>query len=87
MAIVETNCCEAETRETIKSILENMDAILTELRCQVNAIDDAVSGKRPATDGKLVEKQDESLHITVNRQRNEAEEILKTVVRIREALW
>ena len=81
------NCSvPVEAKETIKSMLENMDAILTELKNQVNSIDSAVCGKKLA-DGQVCDKQDESMQITINRQRNEAEEILKTVFHIREALW
>lgn len=78
--------CEAEPRETIKSKLENMDVIMRETQNVVCMIEDAICGPRD-NDGKEVDNQPESMEMMTNRLRNNANEILKRVVRIKEALW
>lgn len=74
-----------EPRETVKSILENMDAILKELSAELHRIDGAIYAPTPFEDAK--ETADESLLETLNRQRNTAEQLLKLAVHIREGLW
>lgn len=78
--------CEPPRPENAKSILENMDAILNELRNQLNSIESAIFSPKPnKEDGR--EPMDECMLGTLNRQRNKAEEILKTAIHIREGLW
>lgn len=72
-------------RETAKSILENMDAILKELSAELRRIDDAIYAPTPLEDAK--ETADDCMLDTLNRQRNMAEQLLKTAVHIREGLW
>ena len=72
--------------ENAKSILENMDAILNELQSQLSSIESAIFSPKPSNkDGR--EPMDECMLGTLNRQRNKAEEILKTAIHIREGLW
>ena len=74
-----------EPRETAKSILENMDAILKELSEELRRIDDAIYAPSPLEDAK--DASDECLLETLNRQRNMAGRLLKTAVHIRDGLW
>lgn len=74
-----------EPRETAKSILENMDAILNELSAELRRIENAIYGPKPLEDPK--DHPDECMLETLNRQRNTAEQLLKTAVHIREGLW
>ena len=75
-------------QETLKDILSNMDAILTELSNQLNDIGNALYLGTSITDKPLEEvKQDFTILETVRRQRDFAEEQLKKVVLIREHLW
>lgn len=78
--------CTAEPKETIKSKLENMDAILREIETQMSMIDDAINGPK-VKENKVMDNQPEPMDMMIDRLRNNAEEILKTVVRIREVLW
>ena len=72
--------------ETAKSILENMDAILKELGSELRRIDDAIHS--PSNAGcDANEPQDECLLETLNRQRNQAESLLRIAMHIREGLW
>lgn len=78
--------CGAEPRETIKSKLENMDVIMRETQNVLCMIEDAICGPR-VNDGEEVDNQPESMEMMTNRLRNNANEILKRAVRIKEALW
>ena len=72
--------------ESAKSILENMDAILKELGAELRRINDAIHS--PSNDGcDANEPQDECLLGMLNRQRNQAESLLRIAVHIREGLW
>lgn len=73
-------------QETAKMIFENMDAIFTELSCQINLIEAAVYGQKLKNEDAR-EPADECILGTLNRQRNMAEQLLKTAVHIREGLW
>ena len=73
-------------QETAKMIFENMDAILDELSGQINSIEAAVYGKKLKNEDAR-EPADECILGTLNRQRNMAEQLLKTAVHIREGLW
>ena len=73
-------------QETAKMIFENMDAILDELSGHVNSIEAAVYGQKLKNEDAR-EPVDECILGTLNMQRNKAEEILKTVIHIREGLW
>ena len=80
-------CVDTEAKpETAKSILEHTDAILNELKNQLSSIESAIYSPKPKNeDGR--EPMDECILGTLNRQRNKAEEILKTAIHIREGLW
>lgn len=75
--------------EPAKSILENMDAILKELSCELRRIDDAIYS--PGNVGENAndsnEPKQECFLGTLNRQRNFAEALLHIAVHIREGLW
>ena len=74
--------------ETVKSILENMDAILGDLRCELDMIEAAIFSPRPTNSGEACqEKTKECMLGTLDRHRNEAESLLVTVRRIRDGLW
>lgn len=69
-----------------KAILEDMDAILKELGNELRQIEDAIYS--PSNDGRDPnEPQDNSLLQTLGRQRNLAENLLKTAAHIRDGLW
>lgn len=78
--------CTAEPKETIKAKLENMDAILREIENQACMIEDAINGPN-VKENKAMDNQLEPMGIMIDRMRGKAEEILKTVIIIREALW
>ena len=71
--------------EPAKKILENMDAILNELKNELERIDSAIYSPKPFEE--RTEPQDECVLETLNRHRNIAEELLKLAVHIREGLW
>ena len=73
--------------ETAKSILENMDAILKELSNELRRIDSAIYSPQNYEDASDLNEKKESLLETLNRQRNDAEGLLKLAVHIREGLW
>lgn len=86
-----TQCTGEEAkRETAKELLENMGAILKELNNQVRMISDAVY--RGCT-RKTVEEVPNELKemppmiVIMKGQRDAAEEALRELVKIREALW
>ena len=74
-----------EPRETAKSLLENMDAILKELSAELRRIEGAIYAPMPLEDAK--DASDECMLETLKRQRNMAGQLLKTAVHIREGLW
>ena len=79
-----------EPRETVRAILDNIDAIQKETKHELSMIADAVYRGRSVTgEGVSTEEQvrNEPIIIQYARQRDTAEEILKAVVQIREALW
>lgn len=71
--------------EPAKVILENTDAILKALSGELARIEEAIFSPKPCKETK--EPADECLLGTLNRQRNVAEELLRTAVHIREGLW
>ena len=71
--------------EPAKTILENMDAILNELKNELERIDSAIYSPKPFEEKS--EPKDECMLETLNRQRNMAEGLLKLAVHIREGLW
>ena len=75
-----------ESREPVKEILANIDAIHKELANELHMIEDAIYGKEPIVEG-VNELVDDCLLGTLNRQRNTAEGLLKIAVHIREGLW
>ena len=80
------SCPETDRVETVKSILENNDAIQKELMNVIGSIDEAIYGTRTNANMEK-EAPDISLLDTLKRQRNYNERILKAIVRIKEALW
>ena len=89
-ANVKTCSVEEQRRETVKELLENMGEILVELNNNVRMISDAVyrGGNRKTVEEVHKEPEDMPPIIAImQRQRDLAEEILKEVARIREALW
>lgn len=85
MNMIPGECVGVGKQEPVKSILENMDAILKELKNELERIDSAIYSPMPFED--RAEPQDECMLGTLNRQRNTAEELLKLAVHIREGLW
>ena len=85
-----TKCSvEEPRRETAKELLENMGAILRELNNEVRMISDAVYRGRncnPVEEEPNEPKMPPMVAI-MREQRDVAEEVLKELVRIREALW
>lgn len=83
-------CAVEEVKgETAKELLENMGAILKELNKEVRMISDAVY--RGGNFNPLEEEPNEPkmppMVAIMRGQRDAAEEVLKELVRIREALW
>lgn len=76
-------------KETVKSILINNGEILSEMNREIDMIADALyRGKSVNNEVKENEpKEDPPLSIWMRGQRDTAEEILKKIVKIREALW
>ena len=76
-------------RETAKELLENMGAILMELNNEVRMISDAVyrGGNCDLVEEVPNEQKMPSIVAIMRGQRDAAEEVLKELVRIREALW
>lgn len=72
--------------ETAKDILNNTDAILQNLEDEVTRINDALYGRKERPT-EMKEPQDLSMLATLRRQRDWAEQLLKGVCHIREALW
>lgn len=80
---------EAKT-ETAKELLENMGAILKELNNEVRMISDAVYRGGCCNPVEEIPNEPKGMPPMVaimHGQRDEAEELLKEVVKIREALW
>lgn len=78
-------CVGMDKPEPAKVILENMDAILKELKSELERIDSAIYSSEPLE--KISEPKDECILVTINRQRDTAEALLKIAVHIREGLW
>ena len=78
-------CVDLAKPESVKTILENMDAILKELGCELERIESAIYSPQPFED--RTESKDDCMLETLNRQRNTAGSLLKIAVHIREGLW
>ena len=77
-----------ERMETAKELLENMGAILMELNNQVRMIAEAVYRGADSVEKAPNEPRETPPMIAIMKgQRDSAEEILRELVRIREALW
>ena len=74
-------------RETLKAIMENMSAILTEMDSVTNTMCEAFYGERTGQTETRQEIRQETILQTVSNQRDLAERILKKIVKIREGLW
>lgn len=83
--------CVKEPIETLKSIMENMTAILAEIDNQTDILFEAFYGRSVSVstnEGQTVqENSPETILSTAKKQRDNAERILKKIVRIREGLW
>ena len=76
-----------EPREKALDIISNLSAILTEIKNQVDSIDSAIYGKKvEETTAKEAPSMPPILMI-LRQQRDFAEDILKSIVHIREGLW
>lgn len=85
-----TKCSGEEQRcETVKELLENMGTILGEMGNQVGMISDALyrggnnGEKEPANEPCAMPP----MVVVMRGQRDAAENLLKEIVKIREALW
>ena len=81
--------CVKEPIETLKSIMENMTAILAEIDNQTDILFEAFYGRSVSTNAEqtVQENTPETIISTVKKQRDSAERILKKIVKIREGLW
>lgn len=89
-ANVKTCSVEEQRRETAKELLDNMGAILKELNHEVRMISDAVyrgCNCNPVEEVPNELKEMPPMIAIMKGQRDAAEEALKELVRIREALW
>lgn len=73
--------------QTVKSILENMDVLLTELSDELRRIDDAIYSPKSEGTVDSDEPKQECFLGTLNRQRNVAQALLDRAIHIREGLW
>jgi len=86
---VKTCSAEEQRRETVKELLENMGTILGEMGNQLGMISDALyrggnhEEKEPANDPCAMPP----MAVLMRDQRDAAENLLKEIVKIREALW
>lgn len=76
-----------EPRETAMEIIANIAAILNETKNQVDLIDMAIYGNRveETTTNEMPPKP--PMLVILEQQREIAEDILKSIVHIREGLW
>ena len=86
---VKTCSVEEQRRETAKELLENMDSILGEIDIQVAMISDAVyrGGNHDKEEPTNEPCATPPLVVIMRKQRDDAERLLKEIVKIREALW
>ncbi|MBO7734004.1 MAG: hypothetical protein J6S67_15675 [Methanobrevibacter sp.] len=77
-----------EPSETAIEIMSNLSGILTEIKSQVDLIDSAIYGKR-VEDATTAEEKPPTppMLMILRQQRDFAEDILKSIVHIREGLW
>ncbi len=79
---------EGPRTETAKQIIENMGCILFEINNTVDGLKTGIiSPDSVQVQNNTREPKEESLLDTMRRQRDLAEEILKSLCKIREALW
>lgn len=79
---------EGPRTETAKQVVENMGAILFEMNNTVEMMTSGlISPDAVKVQTNTREPKEESFIDTIRRQRDFAEEILKALCRIREALW
>ena len=80
-----------EPRETVKDIIINTTAILSDVRNELEAIERAIYGDKAMCGDKEttagVTPQTPPMLEMLIRQRDFAERLLKTVAHIREGLW
>ena len=86
-----TGSSEERKRETAKELLENMGCILREMDNQVSMISDAVYRgenveKNPALTNEPCATTPPMV-VVMRAQRDTAEQLLKEIIKIREALW
>lgn len=83
-----TAAAVSEPRETVKAIMENMDAIITEMENGIRMISDGLTGATPFKEDEYRKTMED--HAIVDRlriQRDRAVKILENIARIREVLW
>lgn len=88
--LISRQSTEETRRETAKELLETMGVILEELNNEVRMISDAVYRGGNCTPVEEVHnelKEMPPLVAVMKEQRDVAEEALRGLVRIREALW
>lgn len=77
-----------EPRETAIDIMSNLSVILNEIKNQVDLIDAAIYGNRVEDSTTVNEMpQRPPMLMILRQQRDFAENILKSIVHIREGLW
>ena len=76
-----------EQRETAKDTILNLSEILTEIKKQVDSIDSAIYGNRPAEATAKEEPSMPPMLVMLRQQRDFAEDILRSIIHIREGLW
>lgn len=84
------NSVEEPKRETAKELIEDMGAILDQLNNQVRMISDAIYRGGNCNQGNVETNEPKGmppLIFIIQEQRDVAREVLKEVVKIREALW
>ena len=82
---------EEQKMETAKELLENMESILGEMDNQVAMISDAVyRGGKNVEKGPALTNEPRPmppLVVMMRKQRDDAERLLKEIIKIRDALW
>lgn len=81
---------EEARRETAKELLETMGVIIGELNSEVCMISDAVyrgGNRNPVEEVPNVPKEMPPMIAIMKAQRDAAEEALRGLIKIREALW
>lgn len=76
-----------EPRETAIEIMSNLSGILHEIKNQVDLINSAIYGNRGGETTAEEKPPTPPMLMILRQQRDFAEDILKSIVQIREGLW